>query len=74
MFQSIARDRYYYVGENKFANLGASGADDSVDVTVQYVGGSLTNTGLVTDPVDYVQLELTPMCQWVEGTAASFAD
>ena len=74
VFQSIARDRYYYVGENKFANLGSSGADDSVDVTVQYAGGSLTNTGLVTDPVDYVQMELTPMRQWVEGTAASFAD
>lgn len=74
VFQSIARDRYYYVGENKFANLGSSGADDSVDVTVQYAGGSLTNTGLVTDPVDYVQLELTPMRQWAEGTAASFAD
>ena len=61
VFQSIARDRYYYAGENKFANLGSSGADDSVDITVQYAGGTLTDIGIVTDPADYVQMELTPM-------------
>ena len=59
VFQSMARDRYYYTGENKFANLGSSGADDSVNITVKYAGGTLTDTGLVTDPADYVQIELT---------------
>ncbi len=66
VFQSMARDRYYYAGENKFANIGSSGADDSVDITVQYAGGALTDTGLVTDPADYVQMELTPMSQWIQ--------
>lgn len=66
VFQSIARDRYYYAGENKFANLGSSGADDSVDITVQYAGGTLVDTGFVTDPADYVQMELTPMSQWTQ--------
>ena len=66
VFQSMARDRYYYTGENQFANLGSSGADDSVNITVKYAGGTLTDTGLVTDPADYVQMELTPMSQWVQ--------
>ena len=66
VFQSIARDRYYYAGENKFANLGSSGADDSVDITVQYAGGTLTDIGIVTDPADYVQMELTPMREWIQ--------
>ena len=66
VFQSMARDRYYYAGENKFANIGSSGAGDSVDITVQYAGGALTDTGLVTDPADYVQMELTPMSQWIQ--------
>ena len=48
VFQSIARDRYYYAGENKFANLGSSGADDSVDITVQYAGGTLTDIGIMS--------------------------
>ena len=66
VLQSIARDRYYYAGENKFANLGSSGADDSVDITVQYAGGTLTDIGIVTDPADYVQMELTPMREWIQ--------
>ena len=66
VFQSMARDRYYYTGENQFANLGSSGADDSVNITVKYAGGTLNDTGLVTDPADYVQMELTPMSQWVQ--------
>ena len=67
VFQSMARDRYYYAGENKFANLGSSGADDSVDITVQYAGGTLADTGFVTDPADYVQMELIPMSQWTQS-------
>ena len=48
-------------------NLGSSGADDSVDITVQYAGGTLADTGFVTDPADYVQMKLTPMSQWTQS-------
>ena len=56
----------FRAGENKFANLGSSGTDDSVDITVQYAGGALTDTGFITDSADYVQMELTPMSQWIQ--------
>ena len=52
-------------------NLGSSGADDSVDITVQYAGGALIDTGLVTDPADYIQMELTPMSQWIQTIGLS---
>ena len=58
VFESMERDRYYYAGENCFANLGSSGADDSVDTTVELNNGVLVDQKRVTDPSAYQQLEL----------------
>lgn len=35
IFSSIERDRYYYAGGNRFANLGSSSAADSFVTTLK---------------------------------------
>ena len=52
------RDRFYYAGEYKIANVGSSGADFSFDTTLRYQDGELLDMTFTTAPEDYVQLEL----------------
>ena len=56
---SSDRNRYYYVGENKFANLGSNSAGDAVDTTVKMENGKLIDMNHTTAPTDYVQLQLS---------------
>ncbi len=59
VFSSMNRDRYYYAGENLFANLASSSASESTDTTWRLAGGEFVDLGDVTAPEDYVQPELT---------------
>lgn len=61
IFSSIERDRYYYAGDNRFANVGSSGADNSFETTVELEGRELVDMSATTGPKDYVQMELTPI-------------
>lgn len=58
--QSVERDRWYYAGGIRFANLGSSGAGDSFETTRKLEGQELVDMTFTTDPQDYVQLVLTP--------------
>ena len=60
------RNRYYYAGENRFANLGSSASNDSFETTVKLEEGEMIDMTYTTAPEDYVQLELTPFSQWVK--------
>lgn len=66
IFSSIERNRYYYAGGTRFANIGSSGADSSYVTTVKLEGEGLVDMTYTTDPADYVQMELTPLTQWTE--------
>ena len=66
IFSSIERDRYYYAGGARFANIGSSGADSSCVTTLKLEGEGLVDMTYTTDPADYVQMELTPLAQWTE--------
>ena len=66
IFSSIERDRYYYAGGVRFANIGSSGADSSYVTTLKLEGDGLVDMTYTTDPADYVQMELTPLAQWTE--------
>lgn len=59
IFSSGERNRYYYAGTNLFANVGSSGASDSVDTTVKLEKGKLIDLGTVTKGSDYKQIELS---------------
>ena len=63
IFSSIERDRYYYAGGNRFANLGSSAFDDSFVTTLKLEGGELVDMTFTTDPSEYVQMKLTPIDQ-----------
>jgi len=63
IFSSIERDRYYYAGGIRFANIGSSGADSSYVTTLKLEGEGLVDMTYTTDPADYVQMELTPLAQ-----------
>ncbi len=58
---STDRDRYYYAGENRFANLGSNGAGETIDTTWKFENGKLSDMKSATAPADYVQLELIRM-------------
>lgn len=64
IFSSIERDRYYYAGGIRFANLGSSAFDDSFATTLKLEGKELVDMTYTTDPADYVQMELTPFGEW----------
>lgn len=64
IFSSIERDRYYYAGGIRFANLGSSAFDDSFATTLKLEGKELVDMTYITDPADYVQMELTPFGEW----------
>ena len=53
VFTSAERDRYYSVGDDLFAHVGASSADSSLETTERYVNGAMTDTGEVADPANY---------------------
>lgn len=53
------RNRYYYAGENRFANLGSSSWSDSIETTVKLEDGELIDMTFTTVPEDYEQLPLT---------------
>ena len=65
-FSSTERNRYYYAGGIRFANIGSSGADSSYVTTLKLEDESLVDMTYTTDPADYVQMELTPLAQWTE--------
>lgn len=61
IFSSIERNRYYYAGGNRFANLGSSSAADSFVTTLKLEGEGLVDMTFTTDPAEYVQMELVPV-------------
>lgn len=63
IFSSMERDRYYYAGGNRFANLGSSAADSSYVTTLKLEGEGLVDMTYTTDPEDYVQMGLMPVMQ-----------
>lgn len=66
VFDGTERNRYYYAGENRFANLGSSAFNESLETTVKLEEGEMIDMTYTTAPADYVQLELTPFSQWVK--------
>lgn len=63
IFSSIERDRYYYAGGNRFANLGSSSAADSFVTTLKLEGEGLVDMTFTTDPGEYIQMELVPLLE-----------
>ena len=61
LFSSIERNRYYFAGGSRFANLGSSSADSSFVTTWKLEGEELVDMTCTTDPKDYVQMALTPI-------------
>ena len=61
LFSSIERNRYYFAGGSRFANLGSSSADSSFTTTWKLEGEELVDMTCTTDPKDYVQMALTPI-------------
>ena len=61
IFSSIERNRYYYAGGIRFANLGSSAFDDSIVTTLKLEGEGLVDMTFTTDPKDYIQMRFTPM-------------
>lgn len=58
VFSSGERNRYYYAGGNRFANIGSSGADSSFETTVKLEGDEMIDMTHTTDVSKYVQMEL----------------
>lgn len=71
IFSSGERNRYYYAGKNLFANVGSSGASDSVDTTVKLEKGKLIDLSTVTKSSDYKQLELSEISKNESTKSAS---
>ena len=66
VFDGTERNRYYYAGENRFANLGSSAFNESFETTVKLEDGEMIDMTYTTAPADYVQPELTAFSQWVK--------
>lgn len=64
VFDSMERNRYYYAGDNLFANLGASSADSDFVTTLRYETGEMIDMTYTTEAEDYVQMEMMPMSEW----------
>lgn len=69
VLSSTARNRYFYAGGQLFVDLGSSSADDSTNATLSYEGMGLTDINKVTDPADYVQMDLIPLRKWADSTS-----
>ena len=63
VFSSTERDRYYYAGGNRFANLASSSAADSFVTTLKLEGEGLVDMTFTTDPEEYVQMELVSVIE-----------
>ena len=63
IFSSIERNRYYYAGGIRFANIGSSAFDDSFVTTLKLEGDGLVDMTFTTDPKDYVQMQLVPIIE-----------
>ena len=61
IFSSTDRNRYYYAGNNRFANLGSSSASDSFVTTLKLEDEEMVDMTFTTKPTDYVQMTLTPI-------------
>ena len=67
IFSSMERDRYYYAGGNRFANIGSSGADSSFVTTLKLEDGDLVDMTFTTEPKDYVQMPFVPIAEAHDG-------
>lgn len=65
LFDSTERNRYYYAGGIRFANLGSSSWNDSFVTTLKLENKEMIDMTYTTEPEDYVQMDLTPFSQWV---------
>lgn len=63
IFSSIERDRYYYAGGIRFANIGSSGVDSNFMTTLKLEGEALVDMTFPTDPKDYVQMQFMPITE-----------
>ena len=63
IFSSIERNRYYYAGGTRFANIGSSAFDDSFATTLKLEGEGLVDMTFTTDPKDYVQMQFVPIAE-----------
>lgn len=61
LLSSTERDRYYSLGDNRFAHHGSSSASDSFDTTVALESGSLRDLGYAAEPKDHAPLPLEPI-------------
>ena len=63
IFSSTERDRYYYAGGIRFANLVSSAFDDSFVTTLKLEGEGLVDMTFTTAPSDYVQMQFEPIAE-----------
>lgn len=64
LFESEEKNRYYYVGENRFANLGQFSADEYFETTLKLEDSEMIDMTYTTQPADYVQMDLTSFSKW----------
>lgn len=64
LIDSTERNRYYFAGGFRFANVGSSSWNDSFVTTLKLENKELVDMTYTTDPGDYAQMELTPFNQW----------
>ena len=64
LFRSGERNRLYSGADRIFANVGSSGANDSIDKVLILEDGSLNPAEGKLDPAEYTQLDLTPLSEW----------
>lgn len=64
LFESGEKNRYYYVGENRFANLGQFSANEYFETTLKLEDSEMIDMTYTTQPADYVQFQLQPFSVW----------
>lgn len=64
LFDSKERDRFYYTGGFRFANLGSCDWNESYVTTLKLEDREMIDMTYTTDPADYVRMELTPFAEW----------
>lgn len=64
VFDGTERNRYYYAGDIRFANLGSGAYNSSFETTVKFEDNEMIDMTYTTAPADYVLAELTPFSQW----------
>lgn len=64
VFDGTERNRYYYAGDIRFANLGSGAYNSSFETTLKFEHKEMIDMTYTTDPASYVQPELTPFSQW----------